>query len=221
MDVLKNEMELFGIDKNVDLKSLKKAYYELALIVHPDRNTCVNKEDANNEMNYITESYKKLKKILEKRDFENEIVNSKDLKENYNNSLDTFQSIFYETQHEMFKERNWQNNEFTTDDLVINTNNGFDNEIASEYRNDNFEVKYETYIGNDEKIDDYQTSEEIILIENIGTMTLNDVKNNYPEQSFPNPNLTQRLPNEILKKYENDDAIEKLLEKKLKEREEF
>tara|TARA_Y100000389_G_C17429018_1_gene501384 strand:- start:925 stop:1590 length:666 start_codon:yes stop_codon:yes gene_type:complete len=221
MDVLKNEMELFGIDENVDLKSLKKAYYELALIVHPDRNTCVNKDDANHEMNYITESYKKLKKILEKRDFENEIINSKDLKENYNETLDTFQSIFYETQDEMFKERNWQNQEFTTDDLVINTNDGFKDAVESEYRNDNFEVKYETYVGNEEKIEDYQTSEEIILIENIGTMTFNDVKNNYPEQSFPNPNLTERLPNEIVKKYEDVDEIEKLLEKKLKEREEF
>lgn len=222
MDLLKNEMELFGIDENVDLKSLKKAYYELALIVHPDRNTCVNKEDANNEMKYITESYNKLKTILEKRDFENEIINSKDLKENYNETLDTFQSIFYETHDDMFKERNWQNQEFTTDDLVINTNDGFDNEIESEYRNnDNYKVKYESYIGNEEKIEDSQTSEEIILIENIGTMTLNDVKDNYPEQSFPNPNLTERLPSELVKKYENDNDIEKLLEKKLKEREEF
>ena len=221
MNVLKNEMELFGIDENVDLKSLKKAYYELSLIVHPDRNTCVNKEDANNEMIYITESYKKLKKILEKRDFENEIINSKDLKENYNETLDTFQSIFYETQDDMFKERNWQNQEFTTDDLVINTNNGFDNEIASEYRNDKFKVKYETYVGHEEKIEDYKTSEEIILIENIGTMSVNNIKDNYPEQSFPNPNLTERLPNEIVKKYEDVDEIEKLLEKKLKEREEF
>lgn len=222
MDVHKNEMELFGIDEKVDLKSLKKAYYELALIVHPDRNTCINKEDANNEMNYITESYKKLKTILEKRDFENELINSKDLKENYNETLVTFQSIFYETQEEIFKERNWQNQEFTTDDLVINTNNGFDNEIASEYRrNGNFEIKYEAYMCNEEKIEDYQTLEEIVLIENIGTMTLNDVKDNYPEQSFPNPNLTERLPNEIVKKYEDVDEIEKLLEKKLKEREEF
>jgi DnaJ-class molecular chaperone len=221
MNVLKNEMELFGIDENVDLKSLKKAYYELSLIVHPDRNTCVNKEDANNEMIYITESYKKLKKILEKRDFENEIINSKDLKENYNETLDTFQSIFYETQDEMFKERNWQNQEFTTDDLVINTKNGFDNEIESEYRNNDFKVKYETYVGHEEKIEDYKTSEEIILIENIGTMSVNNIKDNYPEQSFPNPNLTERLPNEIVKKYEDVDEIEKLLEKKLKEREEF
>ena len=52
-------------------------------------------------------------------------------------------------------------------------------------------------------------------------MSVNNIKDNYPEQSFPNPNLTERLPNDILKKYENDDAIEKLLEKKLKEREEF
>ncbi|AII17198.1 putative heat shock protein 40 [Aureococcus anophagefferens virus] len=213
------ELELFGLNyENFDIKSLKRAYYDLALIIHPDRNTCINKEDANNEMNYVTESYKKLKSILEKRDFENEIVNSKDLKENYNESLDTFQSIFYETQEDMFKERNWQNKEFTTDDLVINTNDGFSNEIASEYRNDNFKVSYSPFINKEEKIESFKTSEEIVLIENIGTMMINDVKDNYPEQSFLNPNLTERLPNEIVEKFENDENIEDLLEKKLTER---
>ena len=215
---MEEELELFGIDENFDIKSLKRAYYDLALIIHPDRNTCINKEDANNEMNYVTESYKKLKSILEKRDFENEIVNSNDLKENYNESLDTFQSIFYETQEDMFKERNWQTKEFTTDDLVINTNDGFSNEIASEYRNDNFEVSYSPFINKKDKIESFKTSEEIVLIQNIGTITINDVKDNYPEQSFLNPNLTERLPNEIVKKFENDENIEDLLEKKLTER---
>ena len=216
---MKTELELFGLNnENFDIKSLKRAYYDLALIIHPDRNTCINKEDANHEMNYVTESYKKLKSILEKRDFENEIVNSKDLKENYNESLDTFQSIFYETQDDMFKERNWQNKEFTTEDLIINTNDGFVNEVASEYRNDNFEISYSPFINNEENIKNLKMSEEIVLIENIGTISSEVLKNNYPEQSFPNPNLTERLPNEIVKKFENDENIEDLLEKKLTER---
>ena len=80
MEELKREFELFGLEEKFDLKSLKRAYYDLALIVHPDRNTCIDKKEANDEMEYLTKSYKKLKVFFEKRDFENEITNSNDLK---------------------------------------------------------------------------------------------------------------------------------------------
>ena len=76
---MEEELELFGIDENFDIKSLKRAYYDLALIIHPDRNTCINKEDANNEMNYVTESYKKLKSILKNSNLLNQILKRKNL----------------------------------------------------------------------------------------------------------------------------------------------
>tara|TARA_R110001592_G_scaffold122214_1_gene328712 strand:- start:196 stop:867 length:672 start_codon:yes stop_codon:yes gene_type:complete len=222
MEELKREFELFGLDENFDLKSLKRAYYDLALIVHPDRNTCIDKKEANDEMEYLTKSYKKLKVFFEKRDFENEITNSKDLKENYNESLVTFQDIFYETQDEIFKEKVWNDTEFTSDDFVINTGSGFQSEIQSEYRNSDFnKVTYDPNVENEEKVEEFKTSDAIIPIEDIGTLSLNDISSDYPHDSFPNPNLVERLPKDINKRFENLQDIDLLLKKKLSERSEI
>jgi curved DNA-binding protein CbpA len=222
MEELKSEFELFGLDEKLDLKSLKRAYYDLALIVHPDRNTCINKEDANFEMNYVTESYKTLKAILEKSDFENEVKNSNDLKENYNESLVTFQDIYYETQDEILKEKNWNDTEFTTEDLVINTCSGFQSELPSEYRNSDFnKVTYDPNVDTEEKVEEFKTSDAIIPIENIGTLTLNNISSDYPHDSFPNPNLVERLPKNINERFENLQDIDLLLEKKMHERSEI
>ena len=54
------DYDMFGLDKESStLNDAKKAYYNLALLVHPDRNACINKDTAKLEMKVLTNMYKK------------------------------------------------------------------------------------------------------------------------------------------------------------------
>ena len=56
------DYDMFGLDKESStLNDAKKAYYNLALLVHPDRNACINKETAKLEMKAVTNMYNNIK----------------------------------------------------------------------------------------------------------------------------------------------------------------
>lgn len=67
-----NPFELFGLDLNSSMKDLKKMYYSMALIVHPD------KGGEQEEMNVLANAYKYVKEQLE---YKNNDINEKSLEE--------------------------------------------------------------------------------------------------------------------------------------------
>ena len=74
------DYDIFGLDKESStLNDAKKAYYNLALLVHPDRNACINKDTAKLEMKVLTNMYKNIKKELESRDLNNKYKECDDL----------------------------------------------------------------------------------------------------------------------------------------------
>ena len=63
---MEQDYQLFGLKKGTSsLCDLKKSYYGLATIVHPDKTTCNNRDVACMEMIKICDSYNRLKIEIE------------------------------------------------------------------------------------------------------------------------------------------------------------
>ena len=58
------DWNLFGVNEKSTLKELKNAFFNIALITHPDKNQGVSKE----EFSYVLREYKKIKDFLQKKD---------------------------------------------------------------------------------------------------------------------------------------------------------
>lgn len=108
-----NPYTLFGLDyNNIEPKSLKKKYYELALLCHPDKGG--NKEDMNiivNAYNYISEQVENCKNIQDydtmEKDFEdfckNQEAETPDFYEIFKESDDYKRNIKFNEEFEKMK----------------------------------------------------------------------------------------------------------------------
>lgn len=108
-----NPFKLFGIDyKNIDEKSLKKKYYELALLCHPDKGG--NKDDMImivNSYNYISEQVENCKDIDDyetmEKDFDdfckNQEAETPDFNEIFKESDDYKRNIKFNEEFEKMK----------------------------------------------------------------------------------------------------------------------
>ena len=84
---MQEEYDLLGLTKNSTAQEAKKAYYELALLIHPDRTNTPNKTIACEEMAIVTKSYKNVLKDILTKDENIQITNCSNLKEKRNNDL--------------------------------------------------------------------------------------------------------------------------------------
>lgn len=83
------DYELFGLDKNTcTLKDARLAYYNLALIVHPDRTHCVNQTHGANEMQRVTENYKKILVEIRRRVLATRLLNCTDTAQVHTEEVD-------------------------------------------------------------------------------------------------------------------------------------
>ena len=79
---MEDDYELFGLDKNnITKKDATKAYYNMALLVHPDRNACLDRNIGTQEMINVTNAYNRIICDIESKNENKIICESKDLTE--------------------------------------------------------------------------------------------------------------------------------------------
>ena len=137
---MQEEYDLLGLSKHSTTQDAKKAYYELALLIHPDRTNSPNKTIACEEMAILTKSYKNVLKDILAKDENIQVTNCINLKEKRLNDLKelddfvtnmpSFMDIYEETHDDVAK----FNNMWTTkkQDELLNVQ-GYDL-YPSEYR---------------------------------------------------------------------------------------
>ena len=223
---------IFGLNKDSTISDAKKAYYNLALMVHPDRTSCINKDVACNEMKSLTDLYNKIKKDIELRNKNEKYVNSLDLKDVHKKELDvldeinkempSFMDIYFETHENMEKFNSTFENQKSFDkenDYLLNSNPGYIT-LKSEYKNNNnFE-----YNSNYNDIVELPILErktnEITSIEDLATQTISNSLNcfDYSEAHGTPSLLIDRIPEENLKDYLCQKNIMEEFEKMRKDR---
>ena len=226
------DYDIFGLDKESStLNDAKKAYYNLALLVHPDRNACINKDTAKLEMKVLTNMYKNIKKELESRDLNNkykecdDLVNirEKEVEEidKFNNDMPSFMDIYLETHEDMKKfHKSFENNvNKTQDDYLLNSCEGYKT-IKSEYEGKSFDnLSYNPKIVNDPLFVHFKKpNSEIISIDKLGTTNYSNGFDYMEAHGCPDL-LEDRIPKESIQKYNELEDLEHAFEKKLKEME--
>lgn len=232
---MNTDYEMFGLDPNdTSLKAAKKAYYNIALLVHPDRNTCPDKNVAHDEMQAVTDAYNRICLDIQTNKERCLILDSDDLKETHKkamNSLDQFtkdmpcfMDIYIETHDDMKKFNAAWDKKLAQDencqDYFLNTDKGYDIQ-ASEYAGNNFDIKYDPNIKIDEYVFDSQITEDLIPIENVGgELALFDNNLNvsdYHQAFYNSVPFEKQLPKNIIDKYDNLSDIDLLLQNKQEE----
>tara|TARA_Y100000389_G_C17460502_1_gene521331 strand:- start:1959 stop:2696 length:738 start_codon:yes stop_codon:yes gene_type:complete len=106
--VSNEDYQLFGLDPNTcTVKDAKRAYYNMALLVHPDRNQCVDKEEGRIEMCNVATKYNSIMLDIERRNNNSKIEECKSQKEiegAYKEimkelSMPSFSDIFHQTRN--------------------------------------------------------------------------------------------------------------------------
>jgi len=202
---------LFGLSKeDATLRDAKKAYFNLALIVHPDRNPGVKDE----EMHVVIDGYKTICDEINKRDIESDIKACDDLKkyreedvkkyDSETRELPSFMDIYEETHDDVKKfNKYWEdmesgklNHDDNTENMIRMASNFGYKTIKSEYNSiegvvEN--VSYTTKIDCDQQIDDteYVKDEKVkngIVSYNthssFGTSILQNNHNNFNDSKY-------------------------------------
>lgn len=155
--------DFFGLDsETATAETLKKAYYQVAILVHPDKNPGVTTE----EMQVVVDTYKKLLEELRQRDLQTEATECKDLKklreEQVNildselRSLPSFMDIYLETHEDMKKFNEYfQNKDIFCDKETypITYTEGYE-VCPSEYSRGDFDMSYSATIPVEEATKD-------------------------------------------------------------------
>jgi len=232
-----NDYKLFGLDsENATIAKAKTAYYNLALLIHPDKNITINKNEACKEMCILTKSYNNIIIDITNRNRNEEIKNCNDLKiyhQNTQNILDdsitnmpSFSEIFHETHEDIQKfNKKWfekiEKNKGDIDETqyIIDLKNGY-NLCKSEYSyinsNSDESLEYDTEIILDTNFNEFKYSKERSLI-NIDDLNLNYVQNFSDYKEAFAPNIIDSIPESIVTKYtsnENSNIIEEFQKKK-------
>lgn len=138
--IKKSNWELFGVDETATLNELKKSYFQIAVLVHPDKNP----SSSNEEMMNLIEIYNALKLFIEKRDEYENVSNSKDLNQYRIDQLEKMDMKLGKSEipsiMEIFEEvydvnKNWKKNIESQGNDVVRPFSEFGYELCeSEYR---------------------------------------------------------------------------------------
>lgn len=225
-----NDYKLFGLDnKTATISQAKNTYYNLALLIHPDRNISVNKEEACKEMCSLTNSYNNIIKDITNRNRNHEITNCDNLKiyhqnnqtdlDNYMKNMPSFTEIFHETHDDMQKfnqkwfEKNEQNRgDIDENQFIIDLKSGYQI-CKSEYSyidsNDN-DLEYSTEIILDKDFNDFNYSKERSLI-HIDDLNSINASNHADYKDAFQSDIMNTIPLSIINKYslnENNNILE-------------
>lgn len=229
------DYELFGLDKEtVTTKEAKKAYYNLSLLVHPDRNSCPDRKIGCQEMDTVIKAYRRIMKDILSRN-ENKIVKEcKDLTKLQEEELKvldeeikempSFMDIYIETHDDIQKfNKAWEkrSNEQKEEDYLLTSSGGYQT-IVSEYANKSMDgLVYNPNIESDTQEDLIQFSKpktEIICIDDLNTFnSTNSCCFDYKEAHGTPEFLKDRIPSESIEKYNNTEDLEIAYKKKCKE----
>lgn len=180
-----NPYALFGLNENSKMTDLKKAYYTMSLLCHPDKGG--NSE----QMDTIVKAYKYIREQFEnsntrnktyeelEKDFadfcktqENEIPKFSNIYTETNEWIDEFNKEFiqkiYSEKNEILPYENDNNNHYEYD--PFNINNGYGNMMdKSEYQNKDLdieqEIKNKSYDNKDIEQSMYKFNKEIMIYE--------------------------------------------------------
>uniref|UniRef100_A0A6C0L211 J domain-containing protein n=1 Tax=viral metagenome TaxID=1070528 RepID=A0A6C0L211_9ZZZZ len=231
---MEDDYELFGLDKNnVSKKDATKAYYNMALLVHPDRNACLDRDIGTQEMINVTNAYNRIMCDIESINENKIICESKDLTEYQKKELSnldkitkempSFMDIYIET-HDDIKKFNkaWENRsiEKKENDYLLNSSTGY-NTVKSEYADLSFEnLSYSPYIveSTDELTKFTKPKTEIISIDELSSFNNINTRCFDYKEAFGIPEfLVDRIPSESIEKFNNEEDLELAFEKKCKE----
>lgn len=234
---MKSDYEMFGLEPNeTSLKCAKKAYYNLALLVHPDRNSCPDKKVAHDEMQAVTDAYNRISINIQSKNEKKLIFECDDLKEiqkqemssldQFTKDMPSFMDIYLETHDDLKRfNRLWEEKASMNEngeDYFLNSSKGYEIE-PSEYVGQGFDVSYNPNLEINYSYDNsVQVSEALISIENVGgsLSLLNDNSVNtadYREAFGNSVPLANQLPSDVVSKYQNTDDIEMLFQRKNEE----
>ena len=233
------DYELFGLDKETATsKDAKKAYYNMSLLVHPDRNSCPDRKIGCQEMHTVIKAYHRVMKSICSRN-ENKIVKEcKDLTKHQEEELrvldeemkemPSFMDIYIETHDDTKKfNRAWEqrSNEQKEEDYLLNSSLGYQT-ITSEYSNKSIDkLVYNPNIECDTQEDLVQFAKpktDIISIDELSSFnTTNSCCFDYKEAYGSPEFLEDRIPSESIEKYNNQEDIEIAYKKKCKELEDI
>ena len=179
MDESLESFVIFGLNKDSSLSEAKKAYYNLALLVHPDRNSCPDKKTAQLEMKAVTDMYNIIKKHIQNRELNKKYKDCSDLQDahddelknldEFNKEMPSFMDIFMETHEDMKKfNEKFENKISNEEDYTLNTQTGY-SLLGSEYIDKDFKIEYNPTIDNDLDLSklEYSTNNEIVSIDNL------------------------------------------------------
>lgn len=224
---MKCDYDMFGLEPDkATQSSAKKAYYNLALLVHPDRNTCPDKSTANDEMQAVTDSYNRILTDIEHRIQEKTFIECDNLADihkkeirkldRFTKEMPSFMDIYLETHDDMKKfNKLWESQkEENVDGVIFQTDPGYEI-VESEYKD--FDVEYDPNIDIGPITEFKENREQIISIENLGTIS--SLPENDYREAFGVPSLLKdRMPISCITRFEDLNDVEKSFQVLLTER---
>lgn len=229
---MQEDYNTFGLDKTtVTTNTAKKAYYNMALLIHPDKNICPDRSVARDEMQTITQMYQRIMKDIHERNTCKAVCESKDLTklheeelneiDNFSKEMPSFMDIYIATHDDIQKfNKAWENRQEDTDDYKINLSQGY-NTLQSEYVGKSTEVL--SYSPNVEtpstfnKISDFiHPDNSIISIDQLGSNVMSFGSDYQEAHGLPSL-LEERLPSEQVDKFKNIQNIDELFQMKCDE----
>tara|TARA_Y100000389_G_C17471196_1_gene531165 strand:- start:5969 stop:6700 length:732 start_codon:yes stop_codon:yes gene_type:complete len=229
---MEDDYIFFGLKRDcASISELKKRFYDISLIVHPDKNSTNDYETACAEMIKLNEMYRRVKHDLEQQEILKSYNSCDDLKleqkksiieiDKLNNELPSFRDLYFETHDDMKKfnekfenlKKENENSDFSWE--IDNSNIDGYKLHKSEYI-DNFEMnmEYNCNIKYNDKIPEliYDNSLDIISIDKLGNLNMNNCYDYKEAHGVPSL-LEERLPKEVLSKYNEERNINLEFEK--------
>jgi len=216
--------DFFGLDsETATVETLKKAYYQMAILVHPDKNPGVTTE----EMQVVVDTYKKLLEELRQRDLQKEAEVCKDLKklreeqlsvlDSEVRSLPSFMDIYLETHEDMKKFHEYfQNKDIFCDKETypITYTEGYE-VCSSEYSHGDFGMSYSTTIPVTKDLNTLKSPVERNEVSCIVECSVLDLKDkpstftqgpcyDYSEAHGVPSLLHDKISEEVIEKYNNN-----------------
>lgn len=231
---MNDDYRLFGLDKGyTTIKQAKRAYYNLALLVHPDRNSCPDRTIACSEMHTVVSAYNRIIEDISNNDKNRAFLECTDLSKYHEKELTlidisakelpSFMDIYIET-HDDIKKFNqaWENRNEETKELDYNMNSSLGyNTLPSQYIGMSMEdISYSPEL-NSSDTNSYEEfkkpNSEIISIDELNSANLSNYGFDYQEAHGTPSILEERLPIDKIKMYKNPPEIEKAFKNKCNE----
>lgn len=228
------DYKFFGLEKGyTTIKQAKRAYYNLALLVHPDRNSCPDRTIACSEMHTVVSAYNRIIEDISNNDKNRVFLECTDLSKYHEKELTlidisakelpSFMDIYIETHDDIKKFNNaWDNrNEETKElDYSMNSSIGY-NTLPSQYVGMSMEdMSYspELCLSNANMFEEFKkTNSEIISIDELSSANLSNYGFDYQEAHGTPSILEDRLPTYKIEMYKNPPEIGEAFKNKCEE----